>query len=148
MCFDSSCPFYVKIQVRSCLKSSYFQVVAHLEPPGVSKEYQMFLTVNPGVTTMLVQKVFEHTLVIDRSSSNCGKCGYGGYLATPFTDDAPTTCITCGTRWVYSVVEYDTGEPDSNMKAHIENVFPGLVCLGIGTGVAERDEARIWRLFI
>lgn len=64
-----------------------------------------------------------------------------------YDESAPTLCLSCGTRWVYSFVDYSTGEPDAEMKARIEQVFPGLECLGVGSGVAAYGGGTIWRLF-
>lgn len=60
----------------------------------------------------------------------------------PYEESEPTLCLSCGTRWVYSFVDYSTNEPDADMKARMEQIFPGLECLGLGS------DGTIWRLFV
>lgn len=95
--------------------------------------------------TKSVNDTMRQTLVIDKWSTSCGGCGFGGHLRPPYDKAEPTTCLGCGIEWTFSVASYETGEDDSKMKTRMEQQFEGLEFIGFGYGSIQFGNASIYR---
>lgn len=95
--------------------------------------------------TAAINEAMQQTLVIDKWSTSCGNCGFGGYLRPPYAKTEPTKCLNCEVEWTSSVASYETGEDDQALKARMEQLFEGLEFIGFGYGSLRLENAQIYR---
>lgn len=110
------------------------------------------LTSIPGP---LINMTWKYSLIIDKSSSRCGSCGYGGsYMSAHHAADDLTRCGDCGVRWMFGWMTYDSSWGATDADKIIEDVrnsftiaeHLGVHLLGYGNGDLMFGNPRIYRL--
>lgn len=108
------------------------------------------------VPSILIDLIWKHSLIVDKSSSCCGSCGYGGgYMSPHHTSYDLVRCDGCGIRWMFGWLTYESGwglvgpdqiqEDAQNTAIVAENL--GVRLLGCGSGNLVFGEPRIHRLY-
>ena len=111
----------------------------------------------PNLTTIpdyLIKTVWRYSLVIDSSSSSCGRCGYGGYMILHHLPEDHTRCAGCGGRWLFGWMTYyipgltptEQDEEDRDATLRVAEHL-GVRLLGNASGDLTYREPRIHRLY-
>lgn len=108
-----------------------------------------------AIPAPLVSRIWKYSLIIDKSSSRCGRCGYGGGLMSPHhAADDLTRCDDCGVRWSFGWMTYESTWNATDADRIIEDVrnyftiaeHLGVHLLGYGNGDLMFGSPHIYRL--